>query len=175
MPGKGKRSDSVGALLLGVYDRDGQLRYVGRVGSGFSDSELQRLSGLLAPLARPASPFTAGEQPPRGARFCEPRLVVEVAFANWTAGGSLRAPVYKGLREDKPPEQVVREDIADAGADAPADDAQQRATPRRQAAGDAGASRRGRHRRTRRERRSGRCRYAGAAPKRRRRRSRGAS
>ncbi|MGD0454161.1 MAG: DNA ligase D [Solirubrobacteraceae bacterium] len=135
MPGRGKRSHSVGALLLGVYGGDGQLRYVGRVGSGFSDSELQRLSGLLTPIERPASPFTAGEKPPAGALFCEPQLVVEVEFANWTAGGSLRAPVYKGLREDKLPEQVVREDIADAGADAPADSpadaAKARETPRR--------------------------------------------
>jgi bifunctional non-homologous end joining protein LigD len=110
MPGKGKRSDSIGALLGGVYEPDGQLRYVGRVGSGFSDSELQRLSGLLAPLARAASPFTIGEQPPMGARFCEPHLVIEVVFANWTARGNLRAATYKGLREDKPAEQVVRED-----------------------------------------------------------------
>jgi bifunctional non-homologous end joining protein LigD len=110
MPGKGKRSDSIGALLGGVYEPDGQLRYVGRVGSGFSDSELQRLSGLLAPLARAASPFTIGEQPPMGARFCEPQLVIEVVFANWTARGNLRAATYKGLREDKPAEQVVRED-----------------------------------------------------------------
>jgi len=110
MPGKGKRGDSIGALLGGVYEQDGQLRYVGRVGSGFSDSELQRLSGLLAPLARPASPFTIGEQLPMGARFCEPQLVIEVVFANWTARGNLRAATYKGLREDKPAEQVVRED-----------------------------------------------------------------
>jgi bifunctional non-homologous end joining protein LigD len=111
MPGKGKRSDSIGALLLGVYETDGKLRYVGRVGSGFSDSELQRLADLLAPLARATSPFESAEKAPRGACFCEPKLVVEVEFASWTDGGSLRAPVYKGLREDKPPEEVVREDI----------------------------------------------------------------
>jgi ATP-dependent DNA ligase len=50
MPGKGKRGESIGALLGGVHEDGGRLRYVGRVGSGFSDSELQRLSGLLAPL-----------------------------------------------------------------------------------------------------------------------------
>ncbi|HSZ14147.1 MAG TPA: DNA ligase D [Solirubrobacteraceae bacterium] len=136
MPGKGKRSDSVGALLLGVYEgarEDGpaggggrrdddhgsgqaQLRFVGRVGSGFSDEELQRLSRLLAPLARSTSPFTSGAKPPREALFCEPRLVAEVKFASWTAGGSLRAPTYKGLREDKPAEQIVREDATREGS-----------------------------------------------------------
>jgi bifunctional non-homologous end joining protein LigD len=119
--GKGKRSDSVGALLLGVHDASGELRFVGRVGSGFSDDELQRLSELLAPLERPTAPFTAGAKPPEGARFCEPQLVVEVEFANWTAAGSLRAPTYKGMRDDKPARQVVREDVdADTQADAPA-------------------------------------------------------
>jgi bifunctional non-homologous end joining protein LigD len=112
MAGKGKRSNGIGSLLLGVYQADGQLRYVGRVGSGFSDSELQRLAGLLEPLARTTSPFTAGEKPPREALFCEPQLVVEVEFASWTAAGSLRAPTYKGLREDKRPEEVVREQLA---------------------------------------------------------------
>jgi bifunctional non-homologous end joining protein LigD len=109
MPGKGKRKDTIGALLLGVYEPDGTLRYVGRVGSGFTERELARLAGLLAPLQRPSSPFTAGERPPRGAVFCQPHLVVEVEFARWTDRGSLRAPVYKGMREDKRPEEVVRE------------------------------------------------------------------
>jgi bifunctional non-homologous end joining protein LigD len=114
MPSKGKRSVSVGALLLGVYD-DGRLRYVGRVGSGFSDDERQRLSRLLAPLARSTSPFTSGAKPPREALFCEPQLVAEVQFAKWTAGGNLRAPTYKGLREDKPPEQIEREGTVHGG------------------------------------------------------------
>ncbi len=114
MPGKGKRRQSIGALLLGVYEAGGVLRYVGRVGSGFDEGDLQRLSRLLAPLERPTSPFGAGEKPPRGAVFCEPRLVVEVQFTSWTSAGSLRHPVYKGLREDKPAQQVVREDLPEA-------------------------------------------------------------
>jgi bifunctional non-homologous end joining protein LigD len=113
MPGKGRRSERIGALLLGVHE-DGALRYVGRVGSGFSESELDRLARLLEPLRRSSSPFTAGERPPRGAVFVEPRLVAEIEFREWTTGGSVRHPVYKGLRDDKPPELVVREETAKA-------------------------------------------------------------
>ena len=68
------------------------MRYAGRVGTGFSESELERLASLLAPLERESSPFTAGERPPRGSVFCEPRLVAEVEFTEWTAAGSLRHP-----------------------------------------------------------------------------------
>jgi len=117
MPGKGKRSTSIGALLLGVYEPGGELRYVGRVGSGFSDSELARLSAQLAPLERSSSPFTAGPTPPRGAVFCDARLVAEVAFAHWTTAGSLRQPTYKGLREDKAAADVVREQRGGAPAE----------------------------------------------------------
>jgi bifunctional non-homologous end joining protein LigD len=122
MAGKGKRRQSIGALLLGVYEAGGVLRYAGRVGSGFDEEDLQLLSRLLAPLERASSPFAAGEKPPRGASFCEPRLVVEVEFTSWTSAGSLRHPVYKGLREDKPAQQVVREDTRAAVTAAPAVD-----------------------------------------------------
>jgi bifunctional non-homologous end joining protein LigD len=112
IPGKGKRSESIGALLLGVYEPGGALRYAGRVGTGFTERELDRLATLLGPLRREGSPFTAGPKPPREAIFSEPRLVAEVEFSEWTAAGSLRAPSYKGLREDKRPEDVVREATA---------------------------------------------------------------
>jgi bifunctional non-homologous end joining protein LigD len=117
MPGKGKRRESIGALLLGVYEPDGRLHYAGRVGTGFSESELERLSELLRPLQRETSPFTAGEKPPRGAVFVEPRLVAEVQFTEWTRTGSLRQPSYKGLREDKRPQEVVREDPSNGPAE----------------------------------------------------------
>jgi bifunctional non-homologous end joining protein LigD len=112
MPGEGRRKERIGALLVGVYDSDGAFRYAGRVGSGFSESELDRLATLLAPLRRDDSPFAAGERPPRGAVFCEPQLVAEIEFTEWTAAGSLRHPSYKGLREDKAAGEVVREDAA---------------------------------------------------------------
>jgi bifunctional non-homologous end joining protein LigD len=116
LAGKGRRTERIGALLLGVYERDGALRYVGRVGSGLSDGELERLSRLLMPLRQATSPFSTGTAPPKAAVFCEPRLVAEVAFSEWTAGGNLRHPTYKGLRDDKPAELVVREQDGDAPA-----------------------------------------------------------
>ena len=106
--GKGGRGGQIGALELGVYDERGELRHAGRVGTGFDEPELQRLARLLAPLARPQSPFT-GPQPPRGAHFVAPRLVCEVEFGEWTRAGKVRQASYKGLREDKDPTEVVRE------------------------------------------------------------------
>lgn len=105
--GEGKRSGALGALLVG-YREEGKLVYAGKVGTGFDDRTLDRLMEMLEPLARRGSPYEVG-QPPRGAHFVEPRLVVEVEFANWTREGQLRAPSYKGLRQDKDPSEVVRE------------------------------------------------------------------
>ena len=109
LPGKGRRRERIGALLLGVYERGRVLRYVGRVGSGFSERELERLAHSLAPLQRERSPFSAGGAPPREAVFCEPALVAEVSFSEWTSDGRLRHPVYLGMREDKRAASVVRE------------------------------------------------------------------
>jgi bifunctional non-homologous end joining protein LigD len=110
MAGEGRRRDRIGALLVGVRE-DGHLRYAGKVGTGFTESELDRLARLLAPLERDTLPFDAPVQaePPRGAVWVEPQLVAEVEFREWTQGGQLRAPSYKGLRDDKAPEDVVRE------------------------------------------------------------------
>ena len=109
--GKGGRSGRIGALLLGVYDGDRQLHYVGRVGTGFDARELERLAELLAPLARRTTPFS-GRQPPKGSHFVEPQLVCEVEFSEWTHAGTLRQPSYKGLRDDKQAADVVRERVA---------------------------------------------------------------
>jgi bifunctional non-homologous end joining protein LigD len=116
LAGEGKRQDRIGALLVGAYEPDGSFGYAGRVGTGFSESELDRLAKLLGPLRREDSPFTAGEKPPRGAIFCEPRLVAEIEFSEWTARGILRHPSYKGLRDDKPATEVVREDAPASAA-----------------------------------------------------------
>ena len=111
LPGEGRRTNTIGALLVGVYDPDGSFRYAGRVGTGFSEAELDRLGKLLAPRRRGDPPFTVGEHPPRGAIFVEPELVAEVEFREWTSTGVLRAPSYKGLREDKDAGEVVREEV----------------------------------------------------------------
>jgi len=110
-PGKGNRTGQIGSLLVGVYDDDGQLRYSGHVGTGFSDATLRMLGRKLEPLRRPDSPFDE-PVPPEHARqavWVEPRLVIDVDFDRWTRVGRMRAPVYKGLRDDKDPADVVRE------------------------------------------------------------------
>jgi bifunctional non-homologous end joining protein LigD len=119
VPGDGRRRDRIGALLVGVREGD-ELRHVGRVGTGFTEAELDRLRERLVPLERKDSPFApGGPKIPRGAVFAEPELVAEVEFREWTDGGQLRAPSYKGLRDDKPADLVVREEanavIADTG------------------------------------------------------------
>jgi bifunctional non-homologous end joining protein LigD len=113
LPGKGRRTGTLGALLVGYHDSEGEgapLRYAGRVGSGFTDEELDRLAAELEPLRTSKSPFE-GRQPPREAVFVEPRLVAAVDFREWTAARTLRAPVYKGLRRDKDAGEVVLERV----------------------------------------------------------------
>jgi bifunctional non-homologous end joining protein LigD len=109
-PGERGRSGQIGSLLIGVYEASG-LAYAGHVGTGFTRQTLDLLARRLAPLRRATSPFVT-EVPPEHARFAvwaEPALVVEVAFTEWTTAGRLRAPSYKGLRDDKDPREVVRE------------------------------------------------------------------
>jgi bifunctional non-homologous end joining protein LigD len=116
-PGEGRRSGRLGALHMGYYD-EGRLRYAGKVGTGFTEKELDRLQKVLEPLARPTSPFEGEPQPPRGTHHVEPELVAEVEFTEWTSQGMLRHPSYKGLRDDKRPLDVVLEK-ADSAVRAP--------------------------------------------------------
>jgi bifunctional non-homologous end joining protein LigD len=112
LPGEGRRQGRIGALLMGYYDHDPpepELRFAGKVGTGFDGKELDRLQTLLAPLTRPTSPFSGPRQPGKGAIFVEPDLVAEVEFNEWTRQNMLRHPSYKGLREDKRPLDVVLE------------------------------------------------------------------
>ena len=108
-PGNGRRAEGVGSLLLGIPD-DGGLRYVGRVGTGFSDAELDRLKTRVAALERKTSPFV---EVPRDvaadAHWLKPELVGEVEFAEWTGSEHLRQPSWRGWRTDKSPSDVKRE------------------------------------------------------------------
>ncbi|HWI74491.1 MAG TPA: DNA ligase D [Baekduia sp.] len=116
LPGEGRRQERIGALLVGLHeDGGGALRFAGRVGTGFTEGELDRLAGLLGPLVRDTSPFDVipkGVKIPREAVWVEPELVCEVEFVEWTRDGVLRAPSYKGLRDDKAATLVVREPTA---------------------------------------------------------------
>jgi len=105
--GEGRRQGLPGALLVG-YHEDGRLVYASRVGTGFTEATLARLARLMRPLERDTSPFDVGH-PPGRPHYVEPRLVAEVEFSEWTRGRELRAPSFKGLRDDKDPRDVVRE------------------------------------------------------------------
>ncbi len=103
---RGSRTD-LGALLLGYYD-DGELRYAGKVGTGFTRETLHDLAARLAPLKRDRSPF-ADEVRERTATWVEPELVAQVGFSEWTPDHRLRHPRFLGVRDDKAARQVVRE------------------------------------------------------------------
>ena len=115
LPGEGGRSGRLGALLVGVYDENGELRYAGRVGTGFTEAELDRLGGPAEPLERATRRSRPARRrrgaPSSSSRGWWPRS----STPSGPRAGSLRHPSYKGLRDDKPPEQVVREDQSGTG------------------------------------------------------------
>jgi bifunctional non-homologous end joining protein LigD len=102
----------VGALLLGLADRDGALRYAGKVGTGFDDRARRELAARLdgAPSSRPGGLASARGAPRlASARWSRPALVAEVAFTEWTDDGAPRHPRFVSLRDDKSPAECVRE------------------------------------------------------------------
>jgi len=101
-----RHPDRIGSLLLGYYDREGKLRYAGRVGSGFSDEDHRLLLSQLRALSRSLSPFA--DLVPAG-HFIAPCLVAEVEYRRWPPDGLLQQAAYKGIRPDKPASDVVRE------------------------------------------------------------------
>lgn len=107
--GEGRRSGTLGALLLGVHDRaDARLRFVGHVGTGFDRHTLADLQSRLAPLSRPTSPFDepVPTEYARRAHWVHPTLVGEVEHRQWTADNRLRHPAWRGLRPDREPAEV---------------------------------------------------------------------
>ncbi|WP_374946737.1 ATP-dependent DNA ligase [Agreia sp.] len=109
-PGAGRRADTIGSLLLAV-PQEGELRYVGRVGTGFSERDLSELKARFARMERKTPP---AEQVPaadaRDAHWITPSDVGEVEFAEWTSTNRLRQPVWRGWRTDKTPDGVVVEE-----------------------------------------------------------------
>jgi bifunctional non-homologous end joining protein LigD len=122
IPGDGRRAETIGSLLVGYYDKraselrpgEGQaLVFAGAAGSGLKQDDLRFLTAELAKRRRPGSPFDVGA--PRGPKaklavWCEPELLCVVQWSEWTEEGTLRQPSFKGMRDDKDPREVVRED-----------------------------------------------------------------
>jgi bifunctional non-homologous end joining protein LigD len=120
-----------GALLLGFYEKSGELVYAGRVGTGFNEASLGRLMSALRPLEQKQSSFRNSPKgrEARGVQWVRPELVAEVEFTEWTKEGILRHPSFKGLREDKRPREVIRE--SPEPSDEPAAGEEIRATTRK--------------------------------------------
>ena len=110
--GKGRREGTLGALVLAVRRGD-ELVWVGNCGTGFTEKEIERLLRKLRPLERKTSCFQPVPKMPKVRKgdvvWVTPKLVCEVEFAEWTHDGRLRAPSYQGLRDDKAPDEVRRE------------------------------------------------------------------
>ena len=121
IPGEGSRTGRVGSLLVGYYDQRAselgrgerqRLTFAGGVGSGLRQADIDLLTAALKRSVRPDSPFDVGA--PSGPKaklavWCEPELVCEVSWTEWTDMGTLRQPAFKGMRTDKDPREVVRE------------------------------------------------------------------
>jgi len=113
--GTGNRAKTIGALLLGYYDNDKNLRYAGKVGSGFDDEALLKMRKLLERIRTEESPFLSEIEQKAKITWVRPELVVEVKFTEWTRDGRLRTPVFLRMRDDKPaasvrPAKVVERD-----------------------------------------------------------------
>lgn len=107
--GGGGRRGGLGSLVLAVNTGRGDLVYCGRVGTGLTGAERERLASALGALATDASPLAGDGPRVAGLHWVSPAIVVEVAFTEWTSAGVLRHPSYRGRRLDKDPSEVTRE------------------------------------------------------------------
>lgn len=107
---KAAGSRELGALLLGVHDDDGKLRYAGKVGTGFTHQSLAALAQKLRPMLSDKSPFVVGcPRKTASTHWVKPKLLAEVEFSEWTSGGSIRHASFQGLRSDKSPRVITQE------------------------------------------------------------------
>ncbi|MBW0101345.1 DNA polymerase ligase N-terminal domain-containing protein, partial [Pseudonocardia sp. KRD291] len=129
-PGAGRRSSTLGSLLLGARDEQDRLRFLGHVGTGFTEAMLRDLLARLEPLRRADSPFdeTVPREHARRARWVDPQLVGEVEYRRLTSDGRLRHAAWRGLRPDREPGEIRLAAEPDA-ADPEGDSAQAPATP----------------------------------------------
>ena len=100
--------EKFGALILGIYEKM-KLKYIGHTGTGFDEKRLTELYKLLKPLAQKESPFEIEPKTNMPVTWVKPKIICEVKFQEWTSEGLMRQPVFMGLREDKKPEEVVKE------------------------------------------------------------------
>lgn len=107
-PGAGRRSGSIGSLLLGMYDEQDRLTYVGHVGTGFTQAALRDLQQRLDAVRRSDSPFGSPvpREHARHAVWTDPVLVGDVTFRSWTPDRRLRHPSWMGLRSDRDPADI---------------------------------------------------------------------
>jgi ATP-dependent DNA ligase len=106
--GAGREPDRLRRPARRYYDGR-RLRYAGKVGTGYTAATLRSLGARLRELETPESPFVDARPVPRGVHWTRPALVAQIGFAEWTREGRLRQPRFLGLRDDKRPNEVVRE------------------------------------------------------------------
>ena len=104
-----------GSIVLGLYDKNGNLVHVGQAGSGFTQMSLASVWKLLKPLETKANPFQGKVEALKKVHWLKPELVAQIEFTEWThatgeGGPKLRAPVFLGLRDDKGPKECVLEE-----------------------------------------------------------------